>query len=201
MSPDSPPRCFSSPFFALGFFSSPKFKEKITHTHIHSWSTHRYMQWLVQINLQTCTLRVWIWLSTLTDLFQQHFKIWVKHSKIRVKHSWNYCLEQINLLRTLPRLFRVSVPIIVLISGLSQTFLRALFSCLLPSITPYSIIFSSFPPTLNLSGIRVFSSESVLCIRWPKYWVSASSSVPPMNIQDRFPLGWTGWISLQSKGL
>ena len=31
--------------------------------------------------------------------------------------------------------------------------------------------------------------------------VSASALVLPMNIQDRFPLGWTGWISLQSKGL
>ena len=31
--------------------------------------------------------------------------------------------------------------------------------------------------------------------------VSASTSILPMNIQDRFPLGWTGWISLQSKGL
>ena len=42
-------------------------------------------------------------------------------------------------------------------------------------------------------SIRVFSSESVLRIRWPKYW-------PPMNIQDWFPLGLTGWI-LHSKGL
>ena len=32
-------------------------------------------------------------------------------------------------------------------------------------------------------------------------WVSASASVLPMNIQDRFPLGWTGLISLVSKGL
>ena len=31
--------------------------------------------------------------------------------------------------------------------------------------------------------------------------VSASASVIPMNIQDWFPLGWTGWLSLQSKGL
>ena len=31
--------------------------------------------------------------------------------------------------------------------------------------------------------------------------VSASASVLPVNIQDLFPLGWTGWISLQSKGL
>ena len=50
-------------------------------------------------------------------------------------------------------------------------------------------------------SIRVFSSESVLHIRCPNIGVSASSSVLPMNIQDLFPLGWTGWICLQSKGL
>ena len=50
-------------------------------------------------------------------------------------------------------------------------------------------------------SIKVSSKESVLCIRWPKYWSSASASVLPMNTQGWFPLGWTGWISLQSKGL
>ena len=50
-------------------------------------------------------------------------------------------------------------------------------------------------------SIRVFSNESTLHIRWPKYWVSTSTSVLPMNTQDWSPLGWTGWISLQSKGL
>ena len=50
-------------------------------------------------------------------------------------------------------------------------------------------------------SIRVFSNKSVLCIRWPKYWILALALVLPMNIQDWFPLGWTGWISLQSKGL
>ena len=50
--------------------------------------------------------------------------------------------------------------------------------------------------------IRVFSNESVLPIRWPKYWPpSASAWVLPMNIQDWFPLGLIGWIFLQSKGL
>ena len=48
---------------------------------------------------------------------------------------------------------------------------------------------------------RVFSSESALCIRWPKYGASASASVLPMNIQDWFPLGFNGLISLLSKGL
>ena len=50
-------------------------------------------------------------------------------------------------------------------------------------------------------SIRVFSNESALLIRWPKIGVSASTSVLPMNTQDCSPLGWTGWISLQSKGL
>ena len=50
-------------------------------------------------------------------------------------------------------------------------------------------------------SIRVFSNESVLCIRWPKIGASASESVLPMNIQDWFPIGLTHFISLQSKGL
>ena len=45
--------------------------------------------------------------------------------------------------------------------------------------------------------IWVFSNESALHIRGPK----ASVSVIPMNTQDWFPLGWTGWISLQVKAL
>ena len=49
-------------------------------------------------------------------------------------------------------------------------------------------------------NIRGFSNESTLQMMWPKYWSSASASVLPMNIQDWFPLGWTGWISLQFKG-
>ena len=49
--------------------------------------------------------------------------------------------------------------------------------------------------------IRVFSYEPALHIRWPKFWNSASASVLPMNIQGWFPLRWTGWISLQSRGL
>ena len=46
--------------------------------------------------------------------------------------------------------------------------------------------------------IRVFSNESVLLIRWPKYW-SLSFSISPSNKYSDSPLGWTGWISLQSK--
>ena len=60
---------------------------------------------------------------------------------------------------------------------------------------PLFLLPSTFP------SIRVFSNESALHIRGPKYWISAPTSVLPMNTQDWSPLGWTGWISLQSKGL
>ena len=59
------------------------------------------------------------------------------------------------------------------------------------------------PPSI-FPSIRVFSNEPVLHIRWPKYWSFSFSNEHwglPMNIQDWFPLGLTGWISLQSKGL
>ena len=49
--------------------------------------------------------------------------------------------------------------------------------------------------------IRVFSSESALRMRWPKYWSVSFSISLHMNTQDWSPLGWTGWISLQPKGL
>ena len=60
---------------------------------------------------------------------------------------------------------------------------------------PLLLLPSIFP------SIKVFFSESVLRIRCQSTGDSASKSVLPMNIQDWFPLGWTGWISLQSKGL
>ena len=50
-------------------------------------------------------------------------------------------------------------------------------------------------------SIRVFSNESTLHMRWPKYGSFSFSISLPMNTQDRSPLGWAGWISLQSKGL
>ena len=50
-------------------------------------------------------------------------------------------------------------------------------------------------------SIRVFSNESALYMRWPNTGISALASVLPMNTQDWFHFEWTGWISLQSKGL
>ena len=49
--------------------------------------------------------------------------------------------------------------------------------------------------------IRIYSSELVLPIRWPKCWSFTSASVLPMNIQGWYPLGLTVLISLLSQGL
>ena len=51
-----------------------------------------------------------------------------------------------------------------------------------------------------LSRIRIFSDESVLCIRWPKYW-SFSFSIRPFNEYSGLISFRMDWISLQSKGL
>ena len=56
------------------------------------------------------------------------------------------------------------------------------------------------PPSIYPS-IRVFSNESVLHIKWPKYWSFSFSIVLPMNIHCWIPLGLTALIPLQSKGL
>ena len=67
------------------------------------------------------------------------------------------------------------------------------------SVMPYNH-FTLCCPLLLLPSIfpstRVFPNDSVLCIRWPNIGISVSASVPPVDIQDWFPLGWTGWISL-----
>ena len=83
----------------------------------------------------------------------------------------------------------------------SQSSLR--LKCI-ESVMPWShlifcrplLLLPPIPPS-----IRVFSNESTLRMRWPKY-CSFSFSISPSNEHPgRSPLGWTGWTSLQSKGL
>ena len=56
------------------------------------------------------------------------------------------------------------------------------------------------PPSI-FPRIRVFQMSQLFISGGQSIGVSVSPSVLPMNIQDWSPLGWTGWISLQSKGL
>ena len=63
------------------------------------------------------------------------------------------------------------------------------------SVIPFSSRLQSFPGSGSFQMSQFFTSGG------QTIGVSASEPFLPMNIQDRFPLGWTGWISLQSKGL
>ena len=69
------------------------------------------------------------------------------------------------------------------------------------AIQPSHPLSSPSPPAPNPPNIRVFSNESTLRMRWPKDWSFSFSITWTDHTQDWSPLGWTGWISLQSKGL
>ena len=64
---------------------------------------------------------------------------------------------------------------------------------ILSSVIPFSSCLQSFPASGSFPTSRFFASSAQS--------IGMSASVLPMNLQDWFPLGWTGWISLQSKGL
>ena len=63
------------------------------------------------------------------------------------------------------------------------------------SVVPFTSCLQSFPASGSFPRSQFFTSGGQII------GVAASASVLPMNIQDWFPLGWTGWISLQTKGL
>ena len=66
---------------------------------------------------------------------------------------------------------------------------------ILSSVVPFSSCLQSFPASGSFSVSEFFAPGG------QRIGVSASASVLPMNTQDWSPLGWTGWISLQCKGL
>ena len=67
------------------------------------------------------------------------------------------------------------------------------------AIQPSHPLLSPSPPALNLSSIRVFSNESALCIRWPKYW-SFSFNISPSNEHPgliSFRMDWLDLLTFQ----
>ena len=77
-------------------------------------------------------------------------------------------------------------------------------SCPLSQLSPFNhliLCHSLLLPPSIFPSIRIFSSESVLHIRGPKYWHFSFSIIPSNEYSGLFPLGLTGWTSLQSKGL
>ena len=81
---------------------------------------------------------------------------------------------------------------------LTQTHVHWLSDAIQPShplLSPSPPAFNRFPASESFQMSRLFASGG------QSIGVSASASFLPVTIQDWFPLGWTGWISLQSKGL
>ena len=68
-----------------------------------------------------------------------------------------------------------------------------------PTISSSAVPFSS--PLQSFPASGSFPMSQFLTSGGQSIGASASASVLPMNIQDWYPLGWTGWISLKSKGL
>ena len=80
----------------------------------------------------------------------------------------------------------------------TQTHVHSIKWChptIMSSIIPFSSRLQSFPSSGSFRMSQFFTSGG------QSIEVSSSASVLPMNSQDEIPLGWTGWISLQSKGL
>ena len=81
-------------------------------------------------------------------------------------------------------------------SSLTLTFIKSVMPSSHLILCRPLLLLTPIPPSS-----RVFSNESTLPMRWPKYWSFSFSISPSKNTQGWSPLEWTGCISLQSKGL
>ena len=126
-----------------------------------------------------------------------------KKSQGNLGGSMNTCISSV---QSLSRVQLIATPwITALQASLSITISwSSLRLTSIESVMPSSHLILCHPllllPPIPPS-IRVFSNVSALCMRWPKCWSFSLSIIPSKEIQDWSPLGWTGWISLQSKGL
>ena len=77
----------------------------------------------------------------------------------------------------------------------SQIYSNSCHPTTLSSVIPFSSRLQSFPASGSFQMSQFFASTV------QRVGISASTSVLPMSTQDWSPLGWTGWLSLQSKGL
>ena len=116
-----------------------------------------------------------------------------------------HCSVQFSSLQSLSRVWLFATPWTAAFqASLSITNSQSLLKLMsIESVTPSNHLLSSTsPPAFTLSqhqGLFQWDSSSHQVAK--VLGVSTSASVLPMNIQDWFPLGWTGWISLKSEGL
>ena len=117
-----------------------------------------------------------------------------------------FCMFQFSSVQLLSRVWLFATPWITarqaslsITNSWSSLRLMSIKSWCHPAISSSVIPFSSCPQSLPASGS--FPMSQLFAWGGQSIGVSASTSVLPINTQDWSPLGWTGWISLQSKGL
>ena len=111
-------------------------------------------------------------------------KIWNNLSSVQVSRS----VVSNSLWSHQPQHTRPPCP-----SSTPRTYSNSGHPTILLSVTPFSSCLQSFPASRSFPMSQLFASGGQS--------IGASALVLPMNIQDWFPLGWTSWISLLSKGL
>ena len=119
---------------------------------------------------------------------------------VRNKRKIYICVYQFSSVQSLSRVWLFATPWIAAHQA-SLSITNSQSSLTFTSIQPSHPLSSPSPPAPSPPSIKVFSNESTLCMRWPKYWSFSFSIIPSKEIQGWSPSEWTGWISLQSKGL
>ena len=130
--------------------------------------------------------------------------MWQKQNKRCEKKLGIYCPYHFSSVQSLSHIWLFVIPwIAARQASLSINSRSSIKLMSIESMMPSSrlilccpfLLLSSIPPS-----IRVFSSESTVLMRWPKYWSFSFNISPSNEPEDWSPLVWTGWISLQSKG-
>ena len=139
------------------------------------------------------------------------FNLWkngisTKHSEMRYAYILGFIFSSFSSVQSLSRVRLFATPITFSTPGLPVHYqlpesTQAHVHWVGDAIQPTHPLLSLSPLALNLPQNRSFPMSQLFASGGQSIGVSASTSVLPMNTQDWSPLGWTGWISLQSRGL
>ena len=143
-----------------------------------SWAT-RKAQPIWEKNLKTCGY-MYMWWPRASQVTQFSSVQWLSHVRLFVT-PWTAAHRASLSITNSQSLLKLMSIKSVMPSNISS------------SVIPFSSCLQFFPAWESFLRSQIFASAGQS--------IGVSVSVLPMNIQDWFPLGWTGWISLQSKGL
>ena len=148
----------------------------------------------------------WVWSLLLVHCYkplpyhQFFFLHWINFENFFSAWLISQSIQSLSYVRLFVTPWKAALQASLFITN-SRSLLKLIARRVSDVIQPSHPLSSPSPPAPNPYQHQGLFNESMLLMRWPSIGVSASASVLPMNTQDWSPLGWTGWISLQSKGL